>query len=73
MSHVDAIFNDHSKTCNLDGISVPILNQRMRPLDDDRTIRPFFEVKRYEMGKQIVDSDGRIKCRMCGRRYFEGA
>ena len=28
MSHVDAIFNDHSKTCNLDGISVPILNHR---------------------------------------------
>jgi len=43
----------------------------MRPLDDDRTIRPFFEVKRDEMGKQIVDSDGRIKCRMCGRRYFD--
>ncbi len=24
-----------------------------------------------EMGKQIVDSNGRIKCKMCGKRYFE--
>jgi len=60
-----AILNDHSNICNLDEISVPILNHRKRPLDDDRTIRPFFEVKRDEMGKQIVDSDGRIKCSFC--------
>ena len=71
MSHVDAIFNDPISTCNTDEISVPILNHRKRPLDDDRTIRPYFEVNRDEKGKQIVGSDGRIKCTMCGGRYYE--
>ena len=36
-----------------------------------RTIRPFFEVNRYQMGKQIVGTDGKIKCIMCGGRYLE--
>ncbi len=71
MSHVDAIFNDHINTCNLNEISVPILNHRKKPLDDDRTIRPFFEVNRDEMGKLIVGTDGKIKCTMCGGRYLE--
>ena len=71
MSHVDAIFNDPISTCNTDEISVPILNHRKRPLDDDRTIRPYFEVNRDEKGKQIVGSDGQIKCTMCGGRYYE--
>ena len=43
MSHVNAIFNDHSNICNLDEISVPILNHRKIPLDDNRTIRPFLK------------------------------
>jgi len=68
MSHVDAIFNDPISTCNTDEISVPIQNHKKRPLDDDRTIRP---LKRDEIGKQIVGSDGRIKCTMCGGRYYE--
>ncbi len=38
---------------------------------DDRTIRPYFEVNRDEKGKQIVGSDGQIKCTMCGGRYYE--
>jgi len=46
-------------------------NNRKRPLDDDRTMRPYFEVNRDEKGKQIVSSDGRIKCTMCGGRYYE--
>jgi len=50
MSHVDDIFNDPISTFNTDEISVPILNHRKRPLDDDRTIRPFFEVNRDEKG-----------------------
>ena len=65
------IFNDHSNTYVLDNISVPTQNNRKRPLKDDRIIRTFFEVNRDEMGKQILDSDGRIKCTMCGKRYFE--
>ena len=71
ISHVGAIFNDPISTCNTDEISVSILNHRKRPLDDDRTIRPYFEVNRDEKGKQIVGSDGRIKCTMCGGRYYE--
>ena len=71
ISHVGAIFNDPISTCNTDEISIPILNHRKRPLDDDRTIRPYFEVNRDEKGKQIVGSDGRIKCTMCGGRYYE--
>ncbi len=55
MSHVTAIFNNPISTCSTQEISVPILNHRKRPLDDDRTIRPFFEVNRDEKGKQIVD------------------
>ncbi len=38
-----AILNDHSNICNLDEISVPILNHRKIPLDDNRTIRPFLK------------------------------
>jgi len=71
MSHVDAIFNDHINTCNLNEISVPILNHRRRPLDDDCTIRPFFKINRDEMCKQIVGTYGKIKCTMCGGRYLE--
>ena len=71
MSHVNAIFNVPISTCNTDEISVLILNHRKRPLDDDRTIRPYFEVNRDEKGKQIAGSDGRIKCTMCGGRYYE--
>jgi len=40
-------------------------------LNDEPTIKKYFEWGRDEMGRQLADVEGKIVCIMCGRKYKE--
>ena len=44
-------------------------NIRKRHLNEEPIIKKYIEVERDEMGKQLVDVEGKIVCIMCGRKY----
>ena len=44
-------------------------NIRKRNLNEEPIIKKYIEVERDEMGKQLVDVEGKIVCIMCGRKY----
>ncbi len=43
-------------------------NVRKRKLNDEPTVKKYFEVEKDEMGRQLVDVEGKIVCIMCGRK-----
>ena len=44
-------------------------NIRKRPLESDRAIQFLFDIPRDESGKQLPESDGLLKCDMCGKKF----
>jgi len=57
------------KTRNKTPVAIPVTNNvRKRKLNDETTVKKYFEVEKDEMGRQLVDVEGKIVCIMCGRK-----